>query len=653
MKISLDGFKKVSKDGDKTILRHPSGHEMAINHSILSPKMRGEIEALPQHEEKLAEGGEAEPSDLVKSITTSGQAANYKTDKYVPSPSSKPFPAPSNPLNVTHEKAEQTSESYKEMKAEGGEIKKYAEGEVVKDNGPEAADKRILDQNESRAEKEIADKSAEADKSQKAVSEESKNLPQDILEQVNSQPSPEQYSAPQPYDHAKDMLQAHSDAMDAHNTAMQLYAKAQGQPQQSQDTNITAGATPGADQTAVGGQPVAQPVQPSQPDQSQQPQQAGPPAVPSPATPGVGTYDKLAGEAQQQITGLQDYVASQKTKNDSLMQSIMQDKIDPNKLYSNMSTGSKIVNAIGLILGGLGAGATGGRNLAVDAMNHVIERDVEAQKANVGNQMNLYRANLEATHNEVEARNLTVNQLLSAAQGQLNKAGMQTQNQLVQSNILKNNEEINQLKIGNSQKAYLFNQLSSDSGGSPNSESKFQSKLNTLRMLAPDMGKDLEAKYLPGVGVAGVPIPEAVRTELIDRKNLSDKLAGLENFAAKHGGTNLGKLDPEVRNQGLALAADAQNAYRSANRQGVFKESESKFVNKVINEDPSAILAGWSATPGYRQTRHTNDATIDNMKRGYGVKSFDQGQQNIPEGSMGKAKDGSSVIRKNGQWVRQ
>ncbi len=65
MKFPLEGFHKVSKDGNKTVLRHPEGHEITVNHSILSPKMRGEIEALPQHKseepKKFDDGGEVEP----------------------------------------------------------------------------------------------------------------------------------------------------------------------------------------------------------------------------------------------------------------------------------------------------------------------------------------------------------------------------------------------------------------------------------------------------------------------------------------------------------------------------------------------------------------------------------------------------------------
>jgi hypothetical protein len=610
MKMSLEGFQKISKEGNKTVLRHPEGHEMVINHSILSPKMRGEIEALPQakeddqpeQERKFAGGGDTGPSDLVKSITTTGQAASYKNE-LPPSPTSYKKPS-GEATNVAPVKAEETEESFK----------KYAEG--GKTESPEEADKRITDQNEAASAKQNQDKQDESVRSDAALATESKNQPQDVLAQANAQPEPApetpEQSPTQPYDHAKDMLQAHSDAMDAHNTAMKLYAASQ-QPQgqaQPDQTNITAGATPGADQTAAGpaqpSQAQPEPTQPGQtPDQGQPTDQTGQPAPTS--QPGTGTYDKLAGEAQGQINDLQGYIAKQNAANAKLSQAVMADKIDPNRLWNNTSTGGKITTAIGLILGGMGAGATGGRNLAVDAMNHAIERDVDAQKTNQTNQANLYRSNLEATHNEVEARNLTINQLLSAAQGQLNKAGLKNQSAVSQANVLKTNEEINALKIQNNQKSYLFKSLQ----------------------------------------------PEAARTEMMDRKNLSSKLAALENFSAKYGGSSLEKLDPAIKNQGLALAADAQNAYRSANKQGVFKESESKFVNKIIHDDPSSILSGWNATPGYRQTRQSNDATLNNLKNGYGVKPFQQQQAQIPEGSTGKAKDGSTVIRRNGQWVKQ
>lgn len=55
--------------------------------------------------------------------------------------------------------------------------------------------------------------------------------------------------------------------------------------------------------------------------------------------------------------------------------------IDPNHYYHNLSTAGKISTAIGLILGGFGAAATGGKNLAVGVLENAIDRDIKGQVA--------------------------------------------------------------------------------------------------------------------------------------------------------------------------------------------------------------------------------------------------------------------------------
>ncbi len=614
MKMPLEGFRKVSKDGNKTILRHPSGHEMTINHSILSPKMRGEIEALPQHEEsepeqKFDDGGEVEETP-VKEVEN---GYNKFTNTIKPQPKPK-----------TREEQYQDIRKRNSSNASGETSAMYADG------GP-ATKEQLSKSVEQETKPAVFNDELEASlpEEESAAVQSADSVPEAQVEQVSNDVANEAPQQPEQYDHAKKMLDAHGHAMEANNIAMKLYAASQ-QPQQAQSVQPNQPA-----QQPVASQPADQ-AQASQPAQSQEPQ-------------GV---TGLNNEAQQKINDLNSFVADAKAKNDVLLKSVMDNKIDPNRLYNSKSTGTKVVNAIGLILGGMGAGGTGGRNLAVDAMNHAIERDVDAQKADQSNQMNAYKLNLEATHNEAEARNLTINQLLSAAQGQLNKEGMKNQSASTKANVANVNQEIEAKKISNDQNRYLFKELSSGAGGDANSEAGFQKKMNTLRLLKPDFAKDLEAKYLPGVGVASVPIPETIRTEINDRKNLSQKLAALENFSNKYGGANIEGMAPSIKNQGLALAADAQNAYRSANKQGVFKESESKFVNKIIHDDPSTLLSDWKAVPGYRQTRHSNDATINTMNKSYGVKPFSS-QQSIPEGSQAKTKEGVPVIRKNGQWVKQ
>lgn len=80
---------------------------------------------------------------------------------------------------------------------------------------------------------------------------------------------------------------------------------------------------------------------------------------------------------------------------DNLTKDYVNGHIDPERYISNMSTGRRITTALSLILGGMGAGITGGENPALKMLNAQIDRDIEAQKENLGKQKTLLSLNNE------------------------------------------------------------------------------------------------------------------------------------------------------------------------------------------------------------------------------------------------------------------
>jgi hypothetical protein len=69
---------------------------------------------------------------------------------------------------------------------------------------------------------------------------------------------------------------------------------------------------------------------------------------------------------------------------------ISQGKVDPDRVWSNASTPQKIAASIGIALGGM-LTAYGHRNAALDMINTIIDRDLQAQRENLANR----RAGLE------------------------------------------------------------------------------------------------------------------------------------------------------------------------------------------------------------------------------------------------------------------
>ncbi len=109
-------------------------------------------------------------------------------------------------------------------------------------------------------------------------------------------------------------------------------------------------------------------------------------------------------------------------RSEKLFQEAMDSKIDPNRYWENKSTGGKISAAIGIALAGIGGGMGGqGGNMALDVINKAIDRDIDAQKANLSNKNSLLSKNLEMTHNLESAVAMTRADHLAIAAAQVAK----------------------------------------------------------------------------------------------------------------------------------------------------------------------------------------------------------------------------------------
>lgn len=141
---------------------------------------------------------------------------------------------------------------------------------------------------------------------------------------------------------------------------------------------------------------------------------------------GAAAQNDLIKQLQAQKTPDQIF-QEYKDKDDQLMQHYMDQKVDPNRYLHNMSTGSKIISAIGIALSGAGAGAHG-TNLALDGINKAIANDIASQESDQSKSMNLFKMNREQSQNAVQAHAMTVNQLLTGVQAKIALASSQSQN---------------------------------------------------------------------------------------------------------------------------------------------------------------------------------------------------------------------------------
>lgn len=333
---------------------------------------------------------------------------------------------------------------------------------------------------------------------------------------------------------------------------------------------------------------------------------------------GVAQAGVEQGYQQQQLSNQEVYANANKELEDdrkALQSDIASGQIDPEHFVKNMSTGDKILNGLGLILGGMGAGLTGGPNLAFESMQRNIDRDIASQRDELGKKQNLLAHNMQTTSNLRAATELTRMQTNDMVASKLKMEALKAQDAIQKGNLL------NIAGLFDAESAKLQHNLAiqkvmmgQQQGSDP--EAQFRARMQYLRMNGGEkMADDMEKKHVPGVGQASMEIPEKVRSELISRQDLQEKIEDLQRFSSKHSGS----VNPAIIKEGSAKASLVQDAYRRANQQGVFKESEAHFVSGIVSPNPTQLFADYRAGKGYQEMGKDNLHTLNNLKKGYGL----------------------------------
>lgn len=157
-------------------------------------------------------------------------------------------------------------------------------------------------------------------------------------------------------------------------------------------------------------------------------------------------------------------MADYKAKDDQLTQHIMESKVDPNRLWSNASTGQKVVASIGLILSGMGAGANG-QNMAAQTLNNAINRDIQQQQTEQSKQMNLWKMNREAMGSDLQANLATRNQMLSMTQAKIAQSASTLTNTAAQQQAQNAIFQIEQEKINTRRALAMLTPQQGGAGG--------------------------------------------------------------------------------------------------------------------------------------------------------------------------------------------
>lgn len=143
-------------------------------------------------------------------------------------------------------------------------------------------------------------------------------------------------------------------------------------------------------------------------------------------------YDESLKTQERDLQSFRERIASYQTESDEISRAIASDKIDPDRYWNSKDTGGKISTAIGVLLAGIGQGMQGStRNMAIEALDKSIDRDIESQKLELGKKQTLLSDNFRKQGNLMAAEQATRIQMGAIVQGKMAKIAAQTNNPII------------------------------------------------------------------------------------------------------------------------------------------------------------------------------------------------------------------------------
>lgn len=265
-------------------------------------------------------------------------------------------------------------------------------------------------------------------------------------------------------------------------------------------------------------------------------------------------------------------------------QDVADQKIDPNRYMSNMGTTQRVLTGLGLFIGGLG-----GSTQVQDFLNKQIDRDIDAQKANIGKQENLMSINLRQFGNETQAADMSRMQMLAFYQAQAEKMAASAQTPQAQANAKQALAQM-EMEQAKYQQQFAVTQAlkgSADPTSGAGSEGAYKQMLNAASVVSPEAYKDAQAKYIPGVGVASRPVDKEDFQTFTAMNELRRTLSRADTFARTNGTVAPGTVAAQE-------AADIQNKLQL---------SMGELVNlKRINEFEAKKYTDMAQNPGQWRT---------------------------------------------------
>lgn len=300
--------------------------------------------------------------------------------------------------------------------------------------------------------------------------------------------------------------------------------------------------------------------------------------------------------------------------------------IDPNQYWHGDANGngghSKIAAGIGMILAGFNP--TNNPNAAINMLKYQMDQNIDAQKANLGAKQNLLSANLHQFGNLRDATDMTRMMQNDIVTHQLQAAAAKSGSQMAQAQAM---QAIGPLQRENAQMQQQFAMrrammgLANNPNGNPDAVAQM---IGYARVTNPEMAKEMESRYVPGVGMAQVPIPEKARDELKAHVDFDNAAKDLQQWTQNHTTVVPGTAD---YNTGVQKALNMQALIREGQLGTVYREGEQPLLDKMIKGNPANLLKSFNTEPQLRELIRSNSARMATTARTYGLPVQQQAPQ--------------------------
>lgn len=263
-------------------------------------------------------------------------------------------------------------------------------------------------------------------------------------------------------------------------------------------------------------------------------------------------FDQMQ-KAHQEIANQMEQTGAEYHQNfENVANQVASGTVDPNRWWSQKSTGSKIATAIGMLLGGAGAGVSGHPDMPMKIIGAAVDRDIESQKFDMTNKQNLLGQYTNQYRSSLLGQQALSLQYGAVIEGMLKRSAALSGSQSAK---LAADNSIQQLRQGlapnleNVTKASvmtkMFGDMGKGSGGQAGSEEDFNNKMHQMQIIAPDRFKDMQEKYIPSVGISKVPLDKDDRSSIKNYESLGSDLNKALALQRSFGGS--GAWAPKAR----------------------------------------------------------------------------------------------------------